>query len=137
MSIAVFFNFMIRSLREEKCRKFVEEGQPGHKLQADYDNIVNCLSFPQEIMDGELGDILRMVEPPVTSPEESHHEDDDEKHKKPKKMTPEQKFIREIYADGMYYLTPTFIKTILYLRKLNRNFSIVFRTFGTDTDNLI
>ena len=88
-------------------------------------------------MDGELGDILRMVEPPVTSPEESHHEDDDEKHKKPKKMTPEQKFIREIYADGMYYLTPTFIKTILYLRKLNRDFSIVFRTFGTDTDNLI
>jgi hypothetical protein len=29
-------------------------------------------------MDGELGDILRMEEPPVASPEESHHEDGDE-----------------------------------------------------------
>jgi hypothetical protein len=29
-------------------------------------------------MDGELGDILRIEEPTVTSPEESHHEDDDE-----------------------------------------------------------
>jgi len=37
----------------------------------------------------------------------------------------------------MYYLTPTFIKTILYLRKLNRDFSILFRTFGSDTDDLI
>ena len=88
-------------------------------------------------MDGELGEILRMEEPPVASPDESHHEDGDEQHDKPKKLTPEQKFIREIYADGMYYLTPTFIKTILYLRKLNRDFSIVFRTFGTDSDNLI
>jgi hypothetical protein len=75
----VYANFcFIRALRDERCSKFVEEGQPGHKLKDQYNQIVNALSFPQEIMDGELGDILRMEEPPVTSPEESHHEDDDE-----------------------------------------------------------
>lgn len=78
-----------------------------------------------------------MLEPVITSPEESHNEEGDDQNQKPKKLTPECKFIREIYSGGMYYLTPTFIKTILYLRKLNRDFSIIFRTFGSDTDDLI
>ncbi len=69
--------------------KFVEEGRPGHQLQSQYNDIINALSFPQEVINGEVGDILRMVEPVVTSPEDSHHEDGDDHHLKPKKLTAE------------------------------------------------
>lgn len=34
-------------------------------------------------------------------------------------------------------MVPAFFKTLIYLKKLRRDFSVVFRTFGSDIDNVL
>jgi len=93
---------------------------------------MNTLSLPQEVLKGEIGEILRFEEPP----EESHNEDGDQDDTK-KRLTPEQKIIRQVYAEGKYFIMPSFFKTLMYLQKLGRDFAVVFRTFGHDLENVI
>jgi hypothetical protein len=35
------------------------------------------------------------------------------------------------------HITSTFFKTLIYLKKMKRDFAVVFRTFGSDLDNVI
>jgi hypothetical protein len=42
-----------------------------------------------------------------------------------------------IFGEGKYHLIPSFFRTLIYLKKAKREFSIVFRTFGTDLSNVI
>lgn len=57
-------------------------------------------------------------------------EDEAEK-KKPIEESPEEKFSR-IYKDGNYFLLPSFYKTLCFLSKTKRDFSIVFRSMGRE-----
>ena len=36
------------------------------------------------------------------------------------------------YKEKMYFLIPSFLKAIKHLKQTNQNFSVIFRTFGTD-----
>lgn len=92
------------------------------------------MTLPQEVIDSEIGEILKLQEP--LSSEEEHNEDGDHDDTK-KRLTPEQKIIKQIYSEGKCFLIPNFFKTLIYLKKLGRDFAVVFRTFGTDFDNMI
>ena len=35
-----------------------------------------------------------------------------------------------IFGEGKYHLIPSFFRTLIYLKKAKKEFSIVFRTFG-------
>ena len=40
--------------------------------------------------------------------------------------------LREIYENKRFYTIPAFFRTLIYLRKIKRNFSIMFRTHGRE-----
>ena len=45
--------------------------------------------------------------------------------------------MKEVFSNGFYHIVPSFFKTLIYLKKMKRDFAVVFRTFGSDLDNLI
>ena len=44
----------------------------------------------------------------------------------------EYKTKMELFGEGKYFLIPSFFRTLIYLKKAKREFSIVFRSFGND-----
>lgn len=46
------------------------------------------------------------------------------------------KSLYEEEKDCMVFLLPSFLKLLVYLRKNKRDFSIVFRTFGSDGEKI-
>lgn len=42
-----------------------------------------------------------------------------------------------IFGEGKYHLIPSFFRMLIYLKKAKREFSIVFRTFGEDLNNVV
>ena len=49
----------------------------------------------------------------------------------------EKDFLVDIFEDGKYNLIPTFFKTMLTLKRQKREFAVVFRSFHTDSINII
>ena len=56
---------------------------------------------------------------------------------KEEKGNEEFKTLMSIFGEGKYHLIPSFFRTLIYLKKAKREFSIVFRTFGSDVANTI
>lgn len=42
-----------------------------------------------------------------------------------------------LFGEGYYHLIPSFFRTLMYLKKSKREFSVVFRTFGSDHTNFV
>lgn len=42
-----------------------------------------------------------------------------------------------LFGEGKYHLIPSFFRTLIYLKKAKKEFSVVFRTFGADLNNVI
>jgi len=42
-----------------------------------------------------------------------------------------------LFGEGKYYLVPSFFRTLMYLKKQKKEFSIIFRSFGTELDPVI
>jgi hypothetical protein len=51
-------------------------------------------------------------------------------------LTEEQKNLMAIFGEGKYHLIPSFFRTMIFLKKQKREFSICFRTFGKDLKNI-
>lgn len=60
---------------------------------------------------------------------------DDENKKE--ELTYEQKLMMKMFGEGKYNLIPSFFRTMIQLKKQKREFSIVFRTFGTNLKEII
>lgn len=52
-------------------------------------------------------------------------------------LTEEQKSLMKIFGEGKYHLIPSFYRTMIFLKKQKREFSICFRTFGKDLKNVM
>ena len=52
-------------------------------------------------------------------------------------MTEEQKMLMTMFGEGKFHLIPSFFRTLIYLKKQKREFSVVFRTFGGDLKSVI
>ena len=42
-----------------------------------------------------------------------------------------------LFGEGKYFMVPSFFRTLMYLKKQKKEFSIIFRSFGTEIDPLI
>jgi hypothetical protein len=45
--------------------------------------------------------------------------------------------MREVFAEGFMSLVPSFFRTLQYLTMAKRDFAVVFRTFGSDLENVV
>lgn len=43
----------------------------------------------------------------------------------------------EIFGDGKYHILPSFFKMMINLKKLKREFAVVFRSYDPDMRNII
>ena len=48
------------------------------------------------------------------------------------KLTDDEKKLLTMFGEGKYHLIPSFWRTLIYLKKQRREFSICFRTYGQD-----
>lgn len=44
---------------------------------------------------------------------------------------------KEVFGSALFHIIPSFFKALMYLKKAKREFAVVFRTFGSDLENLI
>jgi hypothetical protein len=42
-----------------------------------------------------------------------------------------------MFGEGKYHLIPSFFRTLIYLKKQKREFSVIFRTFGNELDKIV
>jgi hypothetical protein len=56
-----------RAQREEKMRRFFDEGCPGEKLKPQFEKMLRVLQVPKAIYDAELDSIMRFVESTLES----------------------------------------------------------------------
>ena len=66
--------------------------------------------------------------------------DQDEDHDDPdrKKLTDEDKIMMELFGEGKFHIIPSFFRTLIFLKKQKREFSVVFRNMGhRDLDKIV
>ena len=49
----------------------------------------------------------------------------------------EKKMNATLFGEGKYFLVPSFFRTLMYLKKQKKEFAVVFRSFGTELDNVV
>lgn len=123
-------------------RRFFDEGAPGEKLKPHYDKMLRALQVPKAIYDAELDAIMRFVESTLESaggegagksPLYSQIAAEEGE----QSLSPDQKTMREVFAEGYLSLLPSFFRTLQYLNLSKRDYAIVFRTFGSDLENIV
>ena len=62
---------------------------------------------------------------------------DPEKEAEFERQRHERKMNAALFGDGFYHLIPSFYRTLMYLKKQKREFSLIFRTFGNDKENFV
>lgn len=105
----------------------------GAKEELGFSGDNDVLHF-EEVEEPEVKKVGKSDEDP---PGEEEEEVDPEKVEEEKKARFERKKNVEIFGEGKYHLIPSFFRTLMYLRKQKREFSVVFRTFGHDFENVI
>ena len=114
--------------RREKELAFVSTGNPGTRFRKTFDKLLKCLELPKGGK-AQLG--ITEVNPGQPTVEET-----DIKRDLPDAEAKENAF-RHLFNNGKYHLIPSFFKTLIGLRKAKREFSVIFRTFGDELDDVI
>jgi hypothetical protein len=76
----------------------------------------------------------------VTNMSQAEEVEDEEQKKESKeeaKANEDFKMLMLIFGEGKYHLVPSFFRTLIYLKKAKKEFSILFRTFGADLLNTV
>ena len=42
-----------------------------------------------------------------------------------------------LFGEGKYFIVPSFFRTLMYLKKQKKEFAVVFRSYGTELDNVV
>jgi hypothetical protein len=88
------------------------------------------LNYPPEIADKIIKGEPLFEEKNKEGDDEGTDEENDAK--KAEGPTEEQKLLMTMFGEGKYHLIPSFFRTLIFLKKQKREFSICFRTFGKD-----
>ena len=101
-------NNVIKKHKDHLFMEFLDKGQPGEKLSNIYSDILKKLKVPENIM----------------------NEINKDNSKYPS-------FYKDLFQNGYKYIFPSLFRLMIELQKQNRIFTLVFRTFGLDFDDII
>jgi hypothetical protein len=124
---------------------FARPGGPGAKFKTHLDKLYKCLSLPKGAKE-ELGiageETLRYDEEEEQKQANARRERlaedeelDQEKEAEFERQRYERMMNAALFGEGYYHLIPSFFRTLMYLKKNKREFSLVFRTFGNDKEH--
>lgn len=101
-------NNEIKKYKENLFQEFLDKDKPGEKLYYIYLDIIKKLKISDNIM---------------------------------KKINQENSkyppFYKQLYKNGYIFIFPSLFRLMIELQNANRAFTIIFRTFGNDFDNVI
>lgn len=101
-------NQEIKRTKEKLFQLFLDEGQPGENLKNLYEDYLKRVKISKNIMD-------------VINKENSIY----------------PSFFKDLYENDYIFLFPSLFRTMIELKSQNRIFTIIFRTFGYDFDEVI
>ena len=106
-------NKKIQSQKMELIENFTKAGHPGIRLKAEYDRLIKVLTLPRPVLE-----TLRKIKDGDQLEDEAL-----------------DKIYRELesnFSEGKYCLIPSFFRMMMSLKKIKREFAIVFRSFKQD-----
>jgi hypothetical protein len=103
------FNANQKKIGCEKLLCFVSPGNPGERFKKTFDEMLEELSIPEHLKDQLEGVEEKLGE-----------------------LT-----FKEAFRNGKYKIIPSFFKLISKLQETQRDFTIIFRSFGSDLTNAI
>lgn len=101
-------NQELKKIRETEFLTFLDKGQPGEELHQAFLDILKKIKIPKNIME-EINN----------------------------KNSSFPSFYKDLYMNGNIFIFPSFFRVMVELEKKNRNFVLIFRTFGYDFDDVI
>ena len=101
-------NQEIKAFKDRLFQEFLDKGQPGEKLRNLYEDYLKKVKLPKDIIN-------------AINKENSIY----------------PSFFKEIYENDYIFLFPSLFRTMIELKKQNRIFTIIFRTFGLDFEEVI
>ena len=101
-------NQEIKAIKDKLFQEFMDKGQPGEKLRNLYEDYLKRVKVPKEVIN-EIN----------------------------KENSIYPSFFKEIYENDYIFLFPSLFRTMIELKSQNRIFTIIFRTFGLDFDEVI
>ena len=101
-------NQEIKATQDRLYQEFLNKGQPGEKLIDLYNDYLKRVKIPKEIM----SEIYK---------ENSIY----------------PSFYKDLYENDFIFIFPSLFRTMIELQSQNRIFTIIFRTFGLDFDDII
>ncbi|EAS03685.2 Dpy-30 motif protein (macronuclear) [Tetrahymena thermophila SB210] len=121
------YNKQMKANRQNLFNNFVKTGGVGIKLKPEYDRIMKAISMPKLVAEFVKNEQAKAEKEEDTGAQTSQnmfqHLEEDK--------------IYDLFQDGKYYMLPSFFKTMINLKKQKREFAIVFRTFGSELQNVI
>lgn len=101
-------NSEIKKYKDKLFLEFLNPGQPGEKLKEIYNEYLKKVRLPKDIMN-EINK-ENSIYPP---------------------------FFKDLYENGYIFIFPSVFRTMIELQSKGRIFTIIFRTFGLDFDDVI
>lgn len=102
------FNAHQKKVGNEKMLQFIEPGNPGEGFKKSFDAMLSKLTVPEHLK-GQLAET---------------------------DVEPEDTYVKTI-RNGKYGLIPSFFKLVNKLIEAERDFAIVFHSFGSDLESAI
>jgi hypothetical protein len=94
------------------------------------------LNYPpstvEKILNGEP-----LWDEPSKNDDDAEDDAEQESVKEKKELTQEQKYLLEMFGEGKYHLIPSFFRLLIFLKKQKREFSVIFRTYGSDLEKVV
>lgn len=101
-------NQEIKKLKDRLFQEFINKGQPGEKLKEIYEDYLKRIKIPKEV-----------------------------KNEISKENSIYPSFYKDLYENDYIFVFPSLFRTMIELQSQNRIFTLIFRTFGLDFEEVI
>ena len=140
---------------------FGKPGNPGAKFKGPFEKMIKALSLPKTVKeelginDETVGDAYILQNKPVVAVQDEEEgakksrggagsDEDGEQVRAGGRQTDEEKsamearLLKQLLTEGRYHILPSFFRTLIYLKKMKKEFAVVFRNYnGQDLQNVV
>jgi hypothetical protein len=125
--------------RNTKLINFSRPGNPGAKFKGPFEKMMKAIALPKgvkeelNILDDNVGDNYVLQNQPTVA-----YKADNEVSNSPLSEEEEARLTKQLLGEGKYHLLPSFFRTLIFLKKMKKEFSVVFRNYNAqDLQNVI
>jgi len=125
--------------RNTKLINFARPGNPGAKFKGPFEKMMKAIGLPKgvkeelNILDDNIGDNYVLQNQPTVA-----YKADNDVSNSPLSDEEEARLTKQLLGEGKYHLLPSFFRTLIFLKKMKKEFAVVFRNYNAqDLQNVI